>query len=149
MKFLDFGFVFIDQYFAFHENLVFVLCFRLFGFLSINNYVYLSLGSFLSFEPILFMFWLQNRYKSSILKPKNQFYLFFWLQSRYKSCTFKPKNRLGPESESTSGCTGSLKIYESQPEPDRTRTGLEQNFHIIQMGLILINPKTQNLIGIN
>ena len=35
----------------------------------------------------------------------------FWLQSMYKSDTFKPKNRLGPESGSTSGSTGSLKIY--------------------------------------
>ena len=28
-------------------------------------------------QPIVFMFWLQNRYKSSILKPKNRFYLIF------------------------------------------------------------------------
>ena len=28
-------------------------------------------------ESILLMFWLQNMYKSSILKPKNRFYLLF------------------------------------------------------------------------
>ena len=42
LKFLDFGFVFIEYCFSFHENWVFVLCFPLFDFLSINNYVYLS-----------------------------------------------------------------------------------------------------------
>ena len=63
------------------------------------------------FEPILFMFWLQNMYKSSIFKTKEPILLIFWLQSRYKLGTFKPKNRLGPEPESISVCTGSLKIY--------------------------------------
>ena len=76
-------------WFCFHWIMFFILweirfILLLFGFLSINNYVYLSfdfewscLMSFLIFELILLMFWLQNRYKSCILKPKSRFYLCF------------------------------------------------------------------------
>ena len=66
---------------------------------------------FLIFESILLKFWLQNRYKSGILKLKNKVYSCFGYKIGKKSGTFKPKNRLGPEPESTMGYTGSLKIY--------------------------------------
>ena len=71
----------------------------------------------------------------------------FWLQNIYKLRTFKPKKLLRPEPESTSDYTSSLKIYQPQPKPERTQTGSEPNFHIIRMGLILINPKNRNPIG--
>ena len=44
-------------------------------------------------------------------KTSEPILLWFWLQNKYKSGTFKPKNQLGPESENTLSCTGSLKIY--------------------------------------
>jgi len=83
LKYLDLDFVFVKQCFSFHENLVFVLCFYLFGFLFISKYVYFSFDfewsrlMFLIFESILLKFWLQNRYKSGILKLKNRFYSCF------------------------------------------------------------------------
>ena len=55
--------------------LVFFRSITIFTFhLILNDHIW---SFFLFFEPTLFMFWLQNRYKSSILKPSNQFYLLF------------------------------------------------------------------------
>ena len=54
---------------------VFLLSITIFTFrLILNDRIWCS---FLIFELILLMFWLQNRYKSGILKPKNRFYLCF------------------------------------------------------------------------
>ena len=70
-------FYFMRTWFSFYAfiYLVFFRSITMFTFhLILNDHIWCS---FLFFEPILFMFWLQNRYKSSILKPKNRFYLFF------------------------------------------------------------------------
>ena len=107
-------------FFHFMRSWFFVLCFHLFVFfisvtmftfhLILNDHVCLMF--FFSYFWIDFTYGLVTKYAQiKYFKTEEPILLMFWLQNRYKSNTLKLKNRLGPESESTSGCTGSLKIY--------------------------------------
>ena len=62
LEIFRFWFCFYWITFSFHDNLIFVLCFHLFGFLSINNYVYFSFGFELSRLMFISYFWIDFTY---------------------------------------------------------------------------------------
>ena len=135
--------------------MVFVLCFLLFGFLSINNYVYFSFDFEWSSLMFLSYFWIDftyvlvtNRYKSRILKPKNRFYLYFGCKVDTNYVLLNQRTDWDPNPKVHRVVPVLWRFTNSdmnqrEPEPVPNRT------HIIRIGLILINPKNQDPIGQN
>ena len=98
---LDFCFKISFIWFSFYQQ----LCLPFVWFWMITCDV-----SFLFFNRFYFCFGYKICINQVSFNWRTNF-TYFFLQRRHISVIFKPKNQLGPEPESTSGCTGLLKIY--------------------------------------